>query len=103
MAKSHDAAATQKNNNNTSKNRKQQSQQHNVSRVCHNEGMTNAIKRAMMKAEQILHRIQDPENPHCHRAIVCLICDYFIIGTEIIHKLTNNQISQHSNRLSVKT
>jgi hypothetical protein len=104
MAESHDTAATQKSNNNTSKKRKQQGWQHNVSTVCHNEEMTNAIKRSVKKAKQILHRTQDPANPHnCHRAIVCIICDWFIIGTETIHKLTNNQISQHSNRLSVQT
>ena len=104
MAESHDAAATQKSNNNTSKKRKWQGWQHNVSTVCHKEEMTNAIKHSMKEAKQILHRTQDPANPHCHRAIVCIICDQFIIGTpESIHKLTNDQISQHSNRLSVQT
>ncbi len=34
---------------------------------------------------------------------MCIICDRFIIDTETIQKLTNNQISQHSNRLSVTT
>ncbi len=38
-----------------------------------------------------------------HRAIVCIICDRFIIGTEKIHKLSSYQISQHTNRLSDKT
>jgi hypothetical protein len=102
-AESHDEAATQKSNKNTSKKRKRQGQQHNVSTVCHDKEMTNAIKRSMKEAKQILHRTQDPAKPHCHRAIVCIICDWFIIGTEMIHKLTNDQISQHSNRLSVKT
>jgi hypothetical protein len=31
------------------------------------------------------------------------MCDWLITGTETIHKLTSNQIFQHSNRLSVKT
>jgi hypothetical protein len=57
--------------------------------------MTNAIKHSMKKAKLILHRTQDPANPHCHRAIVCIICDWFIIGAETIHKLTYDQISQH--------
>jgi hypothetical protein len=57
----------------------------------------------MKEAKRILHRTQDSANPHSHRAIVCIICDWFIIGTETIYKLTNNQISQLSNRLSVKT
>jgi hypothetical protein len=103
MAESHDTAATQKSNKNTSKKRKRQGWQRNVSTICHDEEMTNAIKCSMKEAKQILHRTQDPENPRCHRAIVCIICDWFNIGTEMIHKLTNNQISQHSNRLSVKT
>jgi hypothetical protein len=76
---------------------------HNVSTVCHDKEMTNAIKCSMKKTKQILHRTQDPANPHCHRAIVCIICDQFIIGKKTIHKLTNNQISQHSNRISVQT
>jgi hypothetical protein len=104
MAESHDATATQKSNENTSKKRKQQGWQHNVSTtVCHDQEMTNAIKRSLKEAKQILHRTQDPANPHCHRAIMCIICDRFIIGTETIHKPTNNQISQHSNRHSVTT
>ncbi len=103
MAESCDAAATQKSNNNTSKKRKRQGWQHNVSIVCHDKEMTNAIKHSMKKSKQILHRTQDPANPLCHRAIVCITCDQFIIGTETIHKLTNNLISQHINRLSVKT
>ncbi len=44
MAESHDAAATQKSNKNTSKKRKRQGWQLNVSTVCHDKEMTNAIK-----------------------------------------------------------
>ena len=65
--------------------------------------MQNAIEHAMKEAKQMLQRTQNPTNPHSHRAIVCIICDLFIIGTEKIRKLSRNQISQHSNRLSVKT
>ena len=43
----------------------------------------------------------NPENPLKHRAIVCIICDRFIIGTEAIHKLTKEQILLHERRLSV--
>jgi hypothetical protein len=103
MAESHDAAAAQRSNGNTSKKRKHHGWQHNVSTVCNYKEMTNAIKYSMKKTKQIIHRTQDPANPHCHRAIVCIICDQFIISTETIHKLTNNQISKHSNRLSVQT
>ncbi len=103
MAESHDTAAAGRSNDNTSKKRKRNGQQHNVSTVCYNEEMTNAIKCSMKKAKWILHRKQYPANPHCHRTIVCITCDQFIIGTETIHKLTNDQISKHSNRLSVQT
>ncbi len=32
-----------------------------------------------------------------------MICDRFIIGTETIHKLTKEEISAHSKRLSVES
>jgi hypothetical protein len=102
-AESPEAAVTRKTNNNASKKRKRQGQQQNFSTTSHNEEMTNAIKHSMKEVKKILHRTQHPTNPHSHRAIVCIICDRFIIGTEKIHKLTSNQISQHSNRLSVET
>ncbi len=57
----------------------------------------------MKKVKQILHRTQNSANPHCHRAIVYNISDWYIIGTETTHKLTNDQISKHSNRLSIQT
>jgi hypothetical protein len=38
-----------------------------------------------------------------HRAIVCIICDRFIIGTETIHKLTKADIWAHSGRLGVNS
>jgi hypothetical protein len=98
-----DAAATQKSNDNTLKKIKCQGQQQSVSTVCHDEDMRNPIKHSMKEAKRMLHRTQDSANPHSHRAIVCITCDWFIIGTETIHKLTNDQISQHINRLSVQT
>jgi hypothetical protein len=55
MAESHDAAAAQRSNNNASKKRKRHGWQHNISTVCHNKEMTNAIKHSMKKAKQILH------------------------------------------------
>ncbi len=57
----------------------------------------------MKKAKRILYRTSDPANPHCHRAIVCIICGWFVIGTETIHNLTNEKISKYSNRNSVQT
>ncbi len=63
--------------------------------------MTNVIDCAMKEAKQFLHR--NPANPHMHRAIVCIICDRFIIGTETIYKLTKDDIWAHSGRLGVKS
>ena len=59
--------------------------------------------RATMEAKQYLHRTQDAENPHMHRAIVCIECDRFIIGMETIHKLTKEDIGVQSGRLGVKS
>ncbi len=65
--------------------------------------MTNVIDCAMKEAKQLLHRTQDPRNPHKHRATVCIICDRFIIGTETLHKLTKEDIGAHSEGLGVKS
>jgi hypothetical protein len=46
---------------------------------------------------------QDSDNSHKHKSIVCVMCDWFIIGTETIHYLSKDRISEHSNRLSVKS
>ncbi len=78
-----DAAAKRKSNDNASKKKKCQC------KFSHDEEMSNAIERAMKEAKKILHRTQHPTNPHSHKAIVCIICDRFIIGTEKIHKLTS--------------
>ena len=78
-------------------------QSRNDSRDCNGEDMTNVIDCAMKEAKQFLHRTRDPANPHMHRAIVCIICDRFIIGTETIHKLTKADIGKHSGRLGVKS
>ena len=122
-AESTDKAATRKSNDKALKKRKRQTESTDAAvtrkatnkiymsalrkrrRQCQlqDDEMQNAIEHAMKEAKQILQRTQNPTNPHSHKAIVCIICDRFIIGTEKIHKLSRNQISQHSNRLSVKT
>ena len=38
-----------------------------------------------------------------HQALVCVICDRLIIGTERIHSLTKERILENQIRLSVKT
>jgi hypothetical protein len=55
------------------------------------------------EAKKYLHRTQDPENPHKHKSIVCVICDQFIIVTEKNHYLSKDNISAHSQRFSVKS
>ena len=75
----------------------------NERRDCNREDMSNIIDRSTKEAKQFLHRTRDPANPQKHRAIVCIICDRFIIGTETINKLTKKQIGAHSGRLGVKS
>jgi hypothetical protein len=72
-------------------------------RNCNGQDMANVIDCATKEAKQYLQRTRDPSNPHMHRAIVCIICDRFIIGTETIHKLTKEDIGKHSGRLGIKS
>ena len=65
------------------------------------DDMEDVIRRSKKEALKFLHRTKDLKNPHKHRAIVCIICDRCIIGTEAIRKLTKAQISLHKKRLSV--
>jgi hypothetical protein len=69
----------------------------------HKDDMANVITWSMKEAMIFLHRTKDPANPHKHRAIVCIICDCCIIGTEAIRKLTKEQILLHKKRLSVES
>jgi len=73
-------------------------------KICQRENkddMEDVISRSKKEALKFLHRTKDPKDPHQHRAIVCIICDRCIIGTEAIRKLTKAQISLHKKRLSV--
>jgi hypothetical protein len=65
--------------------------------------MENVIDQSMKESVKYLHRTKDSENPHKHRAIVCIICNCCIIGTEAIHNLTKEQILLHEKRLSVES
>jgi hypothetical protein len=56
-----------------------------------------------MKEAKKTHRTQDPENAHKHKSIVCVICNQFIIRTEKIHYLSMDNISAHTQRLSVES
>ena len=59
----------------------------------HKDNMEDVISRSKKEAMKFIHRTKDPKNPHKHRAIVCIICNRCIIGTEAICKLTKAQIS----------
>ena len=59
--------------------------------------------KCMKEAKKNLHWTQDPENAHKHKSIVCEICDWFIIGTEKIHYLSKDNISAHTQRLSLES
>jgi hypothetical protein len=67
----------------------------------HKDDMANVINRLKKEAMKFLHRTKDLNNPHKHRAIVCIICYRCIIGTEAIRKLTKEEILLHKKRLSV--
>jgi hypothetical protein len=57
----------------------------------------------MKEAKKYLHRTQNSFNPHKHKSIVCVLCYWFIIGTETIYYLLQNNISAHGRRLSVES
>ena len=58
----------------------------------HKDDMEDVINRSKKEAMKFLYRTKDLKNPHKHRAIVCIIYDRCIIGTEAIRKLTKEQI-----------
>ncbi len=95
MQKTHEQAAFARERDKLAKRRKLQSG--SEKKDC---DMENAINQSMKESVKYLHRTKDPENPLKHRAIVCIICDRCIIGTEAIHK-TKEQILLHERRLSV--
>ncbi len=64
--------------------------------------MEHVINQSMKESVKFLHQTIHPENLLKHRAIVCIICDHCMIGTEAIHKLTEEQILLHKKRLSVE-
>ena len=58
-------------------------------------------KKPLLKALSYLQRTQVHGSDNKHRACVCAVCDSFIIGTERIHYLSNQQILTKSSYLSV--
>ena len=97
-----DASTVRKIIDKTSKKRKRQSCQQDAVNVHDDKEMKCSVERAIKEAKHILHRTQNNQVPHSHRAIVCIICDCFIIGIETIRKLKIDQIAKHRERLSVK-
>jgi len=80
---------------------RQAEKEHCHSKTEENEDdMEDVISRSKKEALKFLHRTKDPKNPDKHRAIVCIMCDRCIIGTEAIYKLMKAQISLHKKRLS---
>ena len=65
--------------------------------------MEKLINKSMKESVKYLHRKKDSENPHKHRAIVCIICNHCIIGTEAINNLTKEQILLHEKSVSVES
>jgi hypothetical protein len=69
----------------------------------HSCDMEHVINQSMKESVKFFYQTKDLENPHKHRAIVCIICDRCIIGTEATHKLTKEQILLHKIRPSVES
>ena len=61
------------------------------------------ISCCIKQAKKCLQRTQDLTDPLKHKAIVCVICDRFIIGTETIHYLSTENIKIHRKRISVES
>ena len=61
------------------------------------------ISCCIKQAKKFLQRTQDLSDPLKHKAIVCVICDRFIIGTETIHYLSTENIKIHRKRISVES
>ena len=91
----------QRENNKLAMRRKRQAGNCHSKTEEHKDDMEDVINLSKKEAMKFLHRAKDLKNPHKHRAIVCIICDHCIIGTEAIHKLTKEQILFHKKRLSV--
>ena len=60
-----------------------------------------SIKNASDEALQYLHRTRVYDSKDKHLAIVCIVCDCFILGTETIKNITDYQLEQHRQRFSV--
>ncbi len=89
-SETHEQAALARERNKLAKRRKLQpgSEKHSCD-------VEHVLNQSMKESVKFLHQTKDPENPHKHRAIVCIICGCCIIGTEAIHKLTKEQILLH--------
>jgi hypothetical protein len=98
QAKTHEQAVLARERNKLAKRRKLQPGSEK-----HSGDMEHVINQSMKESVKFLHQTKHPENPHKHRAIVCIICDCCIIGTEAIHKLTKEQFLLHKKRLSVES
>ncbi len=97
-AETEDQTKLQRENNKLAMRRKRQTETEEKTANCHakteehKDDMANVINRLKKEAMKFLHRTKDLKNPHKHRAVVCIICNCCIIGTEAIRKLTKEQI-----------
>jgi hypothetical protein len=59
------------------------------------------ILKAMAEVLKYLHQTHI-KGTNLHQANVCIVCDYFIIGTGPVRRLNKNRLSPHNKRLGVE-
>ena len=59
------------------------------------------IDDVVRQAKKRLHRTKHPDNSSKHKIYVCVVCDYFIIGTEPLRTMSRKQLKAHKKRLGV--
>ena len=57
---------------------------------------------SVKKAQKYITRTMVDGDPNTHKALVCVICDAIVIGTERACYLSKKQILKHRHRLSVQ-
>ena len=57
---------------------------------------------SVKKAQQFITRTMVDGDPNTHKALVCVICDAMVIGTERVCYLSKEKILKHGHRLGVQ-
>jgi len=65
--------------------------------------MKESIEKATKQAKKYLHRTKVDTRGLVHKAVVCIICDCFIMGTDSIRYLLPSVIKEHKHRIGVKS